>query len=149
MNGTNKSGATRVLNTFAGMLLFLLFTICMLLMIGAAAGTYSRINSGYETTYGSAAAIRYVSNKIRAADSCEITDGGNGIIVTNGSLVTVIYMGSGGLYEKNVAKGGDGSASGGELIIEADALSVTDNGGLYSIVVECGGNRASVLVRKG
>lgn len=149
MNGTNKSGTSRVLNTFAGMLLFLLFTICMLMMIGAAAGTYSRINSGYEMTYGSAAAIRYVSNKIRAADSCEITDDGNGIVVANGSLITVIYMGSDGLYEKNVAKGGDASPSGGELIIEADALSVTDNGSLYSIVVECGGNRTSVLVRKG
>ncbi|MBQ8171384.1 MAG: DUF4860 domain-containing protein [Oscillospiraceae bacterium] len=149
MNGTNKSATSRVLNTFAGMLLFLLFTICMLMMIGAAAATYSRINSGYETTYGSAAAIRYVSNKIRSSDSCKITDDANGIIVTNGSLITLIYMGSGGLYEKNVAIGGDVSQSGGELIIEADALSVIDNGGLYSIIVECGGDRTSVLVRKG
>ena len=67
---------TGVLNTVASLLLFLMFTVCMLVVIGAGAGIYSRINKSYETTYGSAAAIRYVSNKIKASDSCEIIENG-------------------------------------------------------------------------
>ncbi len=147
--GPNNTGTSRVLNTFAGMLLFLIFTVCMLMIIGAAAGTYSRINKGYETTYGSAAALRYVSNKIRAADTCEVLSSGNGITVTNGSLLTVIYMGNDGLYEKNVAINGNIEPVGGELILEIDGLSVVDDGKIYRINVECGGDDASVLVRKG
>ena len=62
MNRYYRSGIANVLNTSVSLLLFMMFTVCVLLLIGAAADTYSGINKGYEETYGSAATVRYLSN---------------------------------------------------------------------------------------
>ncbi len=149
MKGTNNTGISGLLNTMASMLLFLVFAICMLVIIGSAAGTYSRINKSYDTTYGSAASIRYISNKIRSADSCELIDGGNGVVLNSGNMVTVVYQLGGGLYEKNIANGGDTSPSGGELIFEIDKMDIQEHDSLYEISVNFNGSSSSVLVRKG
>lgn len=149
MDNFKYKGTARVLGTAASLLLFLIFAICMLVIIGAGAGIYSRINSGYETTYGSSAAIRYVSNKIRASDSCEIIDGGEGIALMNGNVLCVIYSGGDGLYERAMSADSEISAEGGELVVEAEGMKVSEKEGLYEISVTCGGNTSSVLVRKG
>ncbi len=148
MKGTGVP-TSRVLNTIASLLLFLVFTVCMLIIIGTAAGTYSRINSGYERIYGSAAAIRYVSNKIRASESVEIIDGGSGIVLESGRTCIVIYTHKGGLYEKTIPTDGDRTASGGDLVIEVDSVSVADMGDMYKISVEQGGSGSVVMLRKG
>lgn len=148
MKSIKYRGTTRVLGTAASLLLFLIFAICMIVIIGAGAGIYSRITHGYESTYGSSAALKYVSNKIRASDNCEILE--NGVIaLENGSLVTVIYSGGQGIFEKNCSAGSEVCASGGELIIETDSFRVSEAGGLYEISVTCGGATSSVFVRKG
>ncbi len=149
MNNTGGSGITGILNTVASMLLFLVFAVCMLIIIGSAAGTYSRINKSYDTTYGSAASIRYISNKIRAADTCELIEDGSGIALTNGNMTTIVYHTGNGLYEKNISSGGDKAASGGELIFEIDSMKVTEQDALYEISVHYNGSSSSVLVRKG
>ncbi len=143
-----KSGS-RVLNTAASLLLFLIFAVCMLAIIGAGAGIYSRINSGYETTYGSAAAIKYVSNKIRAADSCEIIENGEGIALLSGNVISVIYSGGDGIYEKNISADSDISAQGGELVAQAQKMHIGEKSGLYEISVTCRSDVYSVFVRKG
>ncbi|MBQ8613395.1 MAG: DUF4860 domain-containing protein [Ruminiclostridium sp.] len=148
MENLKYRGTSRVLSTAASLILFLIFAVCMLVIIGAGAGIYSRINSGYEATYGSSAAIKYVSNKIRASDSCEIIENGSGIALTNGNVLCVIYSGSEGIYEKNSSSEHPASADGGELVLKADSMNVTEEGGLYEITVTCGGNTASVLVRR-
>lgn len=149
MKGSNGSSAARVLNTVASLLLFLVFTVCMLIIIGAAAGTYSRISSGYERVYGSAAAIRYISNKIRSADSVEIIEGGSGIIAESGRMCSVIYEESGCLYEKSIAVDGDRNASGGEQVLDIDSIRITDIGEMYEISVTQGTSSSVVLLRKG
>ncbi len=149
MKGTFGASTARVLNTIASLLLFLVFTICMLVIIGAAAGTYSRINSGYEHIYGSAAAIRYISNKIRAADEVEIIGGGSGVVIESGGICSVIYSRGGGLYEKSISLDGDRTPTGGDLVINIDSISITDDGEIYSISVEQGGSGSAVILRKG
>ena len=149
MKGSNGSSAARVLNTVASLLLFLVFTVCMLIIIGAAAGTYSRISSGYDRVYGSAAAIRYISNKIRSADSVEIIEDGSGLITESGRMCSVIYEESGCLYEKSISAEGDRTASGGDHVLDIDSICITDNGDLYEINVTQGTSSSVVFLRKG
>lgn len=149
MENIKYKGTARVLNTAASLLLFLIFAICMMVIIAAGAGIYSRINSGYEMTYGSSAATRYVSNKIRASDSSEIIEDGKGVLLKSGNIVCVIYTGTDGIYEKNISADSEVTAEGGDLVIKLDGFSVTEHDGLYEISVNCGGDISSVLVRKG
>lgn len=149
MDNVKYKGTSRVLGTAASLLLFLIFAICMLVIIGAGAGIYSRINSGYEATYGSSAAIRYVSNKIRASDKCEIIDGGNGIALTDGGIVCVIYHGDEGIFERSMSADSTVVAEGGELVVEAENMNITEKDGLYEISVSCHGDTSSVFIRKG
>ena len=51
------------------MLLFVLFAVCMLMAVAVAADTYSRIKTGYQQSFGTAASIKYISNKLRAAET--------------------------------------------------------------------------------
>ncbi len=144
-----KTGSSGVLNTVAGLLLFLLFAICSLVIIGAGAGVYSRIQAGHESTYGSSVSISYVTNKIRACDSAEIISGGSGIVLTDGGMKTVFYQENGALYEKSGAADKEIAPSGGDKISDIDSLSVTEQDGLYKISVGCGGESTTALVRKG
>lgn len=149
MENLKYKGTARVLNTAASLLLFLIFAICMMVIIAAGAGIYSRINSGYELTYGSSAATRYISNKIRASDSSEIIDGGKGIALKNGNILCVIYSGNDGIYEKNTSIDYAVSSEGGELVIKVDGFEIAEADGLYKISVNCGGEISSAFVRKG
>ncbi len=149
MESFKYKSTPRVLNTAASLILFLIFTVCMLVIIGSGAGIYSRINSGYQATYGSSATIKYISNKIRAADECEINDDGTGIVLKNGNIITVIYSGNDGLYEKSQSAENEIYATGGNLVVEAASMKISLNDELYEISVTCGGNSSSVLLRKG
>lgn len=149
MEGYRYRTGSRVLNTAASLLLFLIFAVCMLVIIGAGAGIYSRINSGYEMTYGSSAAIRYVSNKIRAADSCEIFNDGKGIALYSGNVVCVIYSDSDGIYERSMSSDSIIAAEGGDTVVRSQEMNVSEKEGLYEITISCDGAASSVFVRKG
>ncbi len=128
------------------MLLFVLFAICMLMAVAVAADTYGRIKNGYQQSLGTAASMKYVSNKLRSADSVTLLD--SGAAVENGGMISVIYC-DGGLYEKSAASGDDISPSGGDRISDIDSMSITEHDGLYEITVVSGGQTSSMLVRKG
>lgn len=128
------------------MLLFVLFALCMLMAVAVAADTYSRIKNGYQQSLGAAASIKYVSNKLRSADSVTLLE--SGAAVVNGDMVSVIYCDN-GLYEKSAAAGDEITASGGDKISDIDSMSITERGGLYEITVSSGGQVSSMLVRKG
>jgi len=149
MNKPKITGASRILNTAASLLLFLIFAVCILIIIGTASGTYNRINDGYNEIYGSAASTRYLSNKIRAADSCTIIEDGSGIALTSGGLLSVIYTRDGGLYEKSAAAGSEIVADGGDMIFGLDSLLIEETDSLYRIEVTVDGSSSHILVRKG
>lgn len=145
MDGRKGSGRADIVGTVGSMLLFLAFTACMLAIIAAAASTYAGISSGFERSFTGSASLRYLTNKIRGAESYEIIGDGTGIAAVNGGITCVIYYGGGGLYEKNVSSG-DTAAEGGEKIFDIDGLEITEDGGLCSISVVCGEESASVFI---
>ena len=144
-----RTGSAGMLNTVAGLLLFLLFAVCSLVIIGAGAGVYSRIQEGHESTYGSAASIRYITNKIHSGESVEIINGGSGMVLTDGGIRCIIYAEGGCLYEKTVSADTEPTADGGDMIFSLDKLSITENDGLYEITVTRGTDETTAIVRKG
>lgn len=138
-----------MLNTVAGLLLFLLFAVCSLVIIGSGAGVYSRIQDGHDSTYGSSASIRYITNKIRSGESVEVINGGSGIVLVDGGIQCIIYAENGGLYEKTVSAEAEATADGGNKIFGLDSLSVTESELSYEITVKRGIDETTAIVRKG
>ncbi len=136
------------IGTIGSMLLFLLFAGCMLIIVAAAAGTYSRISTNFDKTFGTTASLRYVSNKIKSSESAEIIENGGGLVLKIGAAVNVIYFRDGGLYEKTVSSEEDASADGGDKIFELTELSVSENDGTYKISAALGNDRSSTYVRR-
>lgn len=132
-------------STAGSMILFLLFAVCMLIIIATAAGTYSRIRSSFSGTFNTSAALRYVSNKIRSCDECEITE--DSIILRSESISCIIWCENGGIYEKSFWEDLP-ERSGGDKVFDADSLEVSENGELYSISVSCGNDSRSVMLRR-
>lgn len=137
------------IGTVGSMLLFLLFAGCMLMIVAAAAGTYSRISNGFDKTFGTTASLRYVSNKIKSSESAEIIENGSGLLLKSGAAVSVIYFKDGGLYEKTVASEEDAYPDGGDKIFELSELNVSESEGTFRITTAVGGDRSRTFVRRG
>ena len=131
------------------MLLFVLFAACMLMAVAVAADTYGRIKSGYQQSFGTVTSMKYISNKLRSADNVTIFEDGTAAAVESGGMVSVIYSGGDGLYEKNTVADGLVTADGGDRISGIDSMQITEHDSLYEITVRSGGETSSVLVRKG
>ncbi len=136
-------------STVGSMLLFLLFASCLLMMIAVAAGTYSRISSNFDKTFGSTASLRYISNKLKGCDSAEIVGDGSGLVLRSGGAANVIYFSNGGLYEKTVLSDASVELTGGDRIFELAGMTVSDVGDLYKITVALDGGENSTFIRKG
>ncbi len=136
-------------STVGSMLLFLMFAACLLMIIAVAAGTYSRISTNFDKTFGSSASLRYISNKIKSCESVEIAEQGSGIILDSGGIFDVIYFGNNGLYEKTVTSEESADLSGGSKIFELNGMTVSDMGSLYKITVRYDDGENSTLIRKG
>ncbi|MDE6032016.1 MAG: DUF4860 domain-containing protein [Oscillospiraceae bacterium] len=146
MDGRKGAGKADIVGTVGSMLLFLVFTVCMLVIIAAAASTYAGISSGFDRSFTSSASLRYLSNKIRGAESYEIIEGGTGIAAVNGGITCVIYYKDGGLYEKNVSSSDSAAAGGGDKIFNIDGLEITEENGLYVISVSYEEESSSVFI---
>lgn len=136
------------IGTVGSMLLFLLFAGCMLMIVAAAAGTYSRISTNFDKTFGTTASLRYVSNKIKGSESARIIENGSGLVLKSGAAVNVIYFKDGGLYEKTVASEEDASADGGDKIFDLSEMNISEDGGAYRITAAFGGDRSHTFVRR-
>lgn len=136
-------------STIGSMLLFLVFAVCLLMMIAVAAGTYSRISSGFNKTFGSSASLRYISNKIKSSERLEITENGSALLLRNGGMIDVIYFENDGLYEKSIAADDVPDIGGGDRIFELNAMNISEIGDLYKITVAFGEEENSTFVRKG
>lgn len=137
------------IGTVGSMLLFLLFAGCMLMIVAAAAGTYSRISNNFDKTFGTTASLRYVSNKIKSSESAEIIENGSGLLLRSGEALNVIYFKDGGLYEKTVTSEEDVYPGGGDKIFELSELNVSESGGTFKITTALGKDRSRTYVRRG
>lgn len=136
------------IGTVGSMLLFLLFSGCMLMIVAAAAGTYSRISTNFDKTFGTSASLRYVSNKIKSSESADIAEDGHALVLKSGAAINVIYFKDGGLYEKTVSDEADAYPDGGDKIFELSEMSVSENGGTYKISAALGNDKSSTFVRR-
>ncbi|MCH5205820.1 MAG: DUF4860 domain-containing protein [Oscillospiraceae bacterium] len=146
-NYQNKSLSDSV-GTVGSMLLFLLFTGCMLMIIAVAAGTYSRISSNFDKTFGASATLRYVSNKIKSSESAEIVEDGRGLVLKSGGITNIIYCRDGALYEKSISSEDEPEISGGDKIFDLKSLNITENGSWYRITIVLGDEESFTLVRR-
>ena len=141
-----KSSADSV-SAAGSMLLFLLFAGCMLIIVAVAAGTYTRISSDFDDTFTKSASLRYISNKLKSADSAEIIDG-VGLVLMQDGIKCVIYCSDGGLYENSISADSEPSAQGGDRIFELSSFDVSEENGLYRVTVAVDGESGFVLVRR-
>lgn len=148
MKTYKHKGISNNINTVGSMMLFLMFASCMMMIIGVAAGTYNRINSGFEQTFGTGASLRYITNKIKSAQSTALINEGSGLLLENGSYSDVIFFADGGLYERSVTEGVQITYTGGDKLFSVDDLKITEEDGLYRITVNINGKSEQVLVRK-
>ena len=132
----NKMGSRQLTDTVSSagsMVLFLIFTVCCLIIITVAASAYGRISENYEDTFNSAAAVRYVTNKLRSCESAEVLTNGDIILYFSG-YKTIIYERGGTLYERLFPAGAEVSAEGGEAVFRAENYSAEYYGnGLISV----------------
>lgn len=147
MKKYNSKSLGDVISTAASMLLFLLFAVCLLLMIAVAAGTYSRISTNFDKTFGLSASLRYISNKIKSSDSAEVAENGRAILLKTGASVDMIYFSNGELFEKNMDNGADFDAFDGERIFELSDMNVSEKDGLFKISVAKNGEKNVTYVR--
>lgn len=136
------------ISTVGSMLLFLLFTGSLLMMIVVAAGTYSRISTNFDKTFGASATLRYISNKVKSADSVEIAENGTALYLTDGEIVDVIYFRDNFLYEKSVSTETEPSLIGGDKIFELGSINVSEKGSLLKITVTVNGEQNTAYVRR-
>lgn len=148
MKNYKSKDLSDTIGTIGSMLLFLLFAGCMLMIVAAAAGTYSRISNNFNKTFGTTASLRYISNKINSAESAEIIENGSGLILKNGAALNVIYFKDNGLFEKTVTSEEDAHPNGGEKIFELSELNISENGGTYRITAAFGGDRNHTYIRR-
>ncbi|MBQ8787483.1 MAG: DUF4860 domain-containing protein [Oscillospiraceae bacterium] len=125
---------TETISSAANMTLFLLFAVCCLVMITVAATAYGRINDNYGSTFNSTAAVRYITNKIRASESAEVLAESQ-LLLENSGYCTLIYQQDGVVYERLFIEDDIIIAEGGEALFTVEILSVKNENGLVSVSV--------------
>lgn len=136
------------ISTVASMLLFLIFAGCLLMIISIAAGTYNRISNNFDKTFGTSAALRYVSNKIKNSESAEIAEEGAAVYLRSGELINIIYFENGALYEKNISADEEPSTGDGDKLFDLGSMNISDNSGLMKITVTLNNEENSTYVRR-
>lgn len=132
MNKADTKRLAETVSTAGSMALFLIFTVCSLVIITAAASAYRRITDNYEDTFNSAAAVRYTANKLRASGGAEFL--ADGIVLENDGYRTVLYSRGGSLYENIFPLGAEPRTEGGEEVFRAEDFSVTDGGDGIAVI---------------
>lgn len=150
MNNPESKRLTETVSSAGSMVLFLMFAAFSLIIITVAASAYKRISDNYDDTFNSAAAVRYVTNKLRASENAEILDGGE-ILLADTGYKTLIYERGGVLYERLFPDGQEVIADGGEAVFGAEGYSVKQvENGLISISAMSGnGNVFTAYCRIG
>lgn len=134
MNRPETKRRAEVISSASNMTLFLLFAVCCLVMITVAASAYSRINENYGNTFNSTAAVRYITNKIRASEGAEIL-ADNQLLLENSGYSTLIYQHNGIIYERLFPEGDIITAEGGEELFHAEKLLLQYKSSLVSVTI--------------
>lgn len=148
MKKYKNKGLGDTISTIGSMLLFMLFTGCLLMMIAVAAGTYSRISTNFDKTFGTSASLRYISNKLKSSQSAEIAENGTALFLQSDGVCDIIYFKNGSLYEKSVSATNTPTADGGFRIFDLSEMKITEDGGLIKISVKLNDEQNFTYVRR-
>lgn len=151
MNSFNSAESKRLgetVSSAASMTLFLIFAVCCLIIISVAATAYGRISKNYENTFDSTAAVRYITNKLRACGEAEVVSETELLLRDNG-YSTLIYHSGGAVWERLFPEGETPVSSGGERLFSAEQLIIEEDGGLIGITVRDGDDVFTACCRKG
>lgn len=145
----NRPGSGRLAETVssaASMTLFLIFSVCCLIIIAVAASAYGRISGNYDSTFSSAAAVRYITNKLRDCESADIVSERE-LLLRRDGCVTLIYFDGEAVCERLFAEGDEPVSSGGEKMFEAERLTVENADGLIKVTAEDSGHSFTAYCR--
>lgn len=137
MNAPETKRLSETVSSAGSMTLFLLFTVCCLVIIAAAATAYGRISENYGNTFNSAASVRYVTNKIRACEKAEIISE-NELLLAYPGYKTVIYHRDGAVYERIFSESQTPASEGGEEMFRAESFAVEEKNGLIAVTAKDG-----------
>jgi len=145
----NKAAVRRTADSAGSvsvMILSAVFAVCCLAIAVSAASAYTRTAENYRNTFSASAAVKYVTNKIRAAENIEVIDEGTLLLYDSG-YKTLIFSDGGEIYERVFPEDADIIRSGGERVFGTDgfALRQTDCG--LHITAENGGESFSAYCR--
>ena len=146
MNGPGSKRLAETVSSAASMTLFLIFSICCLIIITVAASAYGRTSRNYDNTFNSAAAVRYITNKIRASRETEVISDSELLLLDDG-YVTVIYHSEGAVWERLYPEGETPAANGGERMFSAEKLLIEENDGSLKVTAEDGESSFSAYCR--
>ena len=146
MNGPGSKRLAETVSSAASMTLFLIFSICCLIIITVAASAYGRTSRNYDNTFNSAAAVRYITNKIRASRETEVISESE-LQLRDDGYVTVIYHSEGAVWERLYPEGETPAASGGERMFSAEKLLIEENDGSLKVTAEDGESSFSAYCR--
>lgn len=145
----NRPGSGRLAETVssaASMTLFLIFSVCCLIIIAVAASAYGRISGNYDSTFSSAAAVRYITNKLRACESADIVSESE-LLLRGDGCVTLIYFDGEAVCERLFAEDDETVSSGGEKMFEAERLTVENADGLIKVTAGDSGHSFTAYCR--
>lgn len=148
MKKYKNKGLGDTISTIGSMLLFMLFTGCLLMMIAVAAGTYSRISTNFDKTFGTSASLRYISNKLKSSQTAEIAENGTALFMQSDGVCDIIYFKNGSLYEKSISAENTPTAEGGFKIFDLNELKISQEGDLLKITVRLNDEQNSTYVRR-
>lgn len=142
MSRPNSGRLAETVSSAASMTLFLIFSVCCLIIIAVAASAYGRISGNYDSTFNSAAAVRYITNKIRASESAEVLSESE-LLLTDSGYATLIYHDGGAVFERlfpdeDSLKNEVSLSEGGERMFGAEKLVIEKTGGMIKVTAEDG-----------
>lgn len=140
----------------SGLLLFLVFSVMMLLVLLFGASAYKNITTSLEQQYRERTCLNYIAAKVRNCDSAGkvyITDvpGVPALAMDEGTgdivYTTYIYYYNGSLYELYIEKDSQFSPSDGFSILPLDDVAIeqmTDS--LFKVECTANGRTAEILI---
>jgi len=142
------------ISSLAALLMLLVFAVALLAVLLGGANVYDRLTARDSESYDSRTCVQYLTTKVRQSENAaclSLTQFGDGDCLTitehiNGvAFTTQVYCHDGWLMELFTLKGAGLPPEGGAKIIQAQALTLTQEGSLLHMnIVDGNGTPSSI-----
>ena len=142
------------ISSLAALLMLLVFAVALLAVLLGGANVYDRLTARDSESYDSRTCVQYLTTKVRQSENAaclSLTQFGDGDCLTitehiNGvAFTTQVYCHDGWVMELFTLKGAGLPPEGGAKIIQAQALTLTQEGSLLHMnIVDGNGTPSSI-----